>query len=390
MRAGEIPAGWWQASDGRWYPPETHPDPRWRAHLTALARVAAPPPSPLLPPPQPVEPVAASSGESSSNVLTRRFGRLPLWAWATSAVVALFAVATLVGPDDTALETVAGTGSSTVPTLLQRSSVTEIAPTTTRPVPAPTTTSTTPTTAVRAAVSPSTAPATTATTAVPAKPAAVAIRKGARIEPVTVARIVDGDTFEASLPDGSTRRVRLAAIDAPELSNCGGSEAAAALGQLISGWQLVLELGEKAATDQYDRLLAYVYRSDGVFVNVAIIANGYAIDRFYGDNAIHRAAYQAAQADAEANGRGATACRASTTVAPTTTARPSIPQPTAPQPFVPQPPPTTVAPPTTAAGSGVYYANCTAARAAGAAPLYAGDSGYRAALDRDSDGIACE
>ena len=40
--------------------------------------------------------------------------------------------------------------------------------------------------------------------------------------------------------------------------------------------------------------------------------------------------------------------------------------------------------------SGVYYANCKEARAAGAAPLYLGESGYRAELDRDHDGIACE
>jgi len=38
----------------------------------------------------------------------------------------------------------------------------------------------------------------------------------------------------------------------------------------------------------------------------------------------------------------------------------------------------------------VYYENCTAARAAGAAPIYRGEPGYRSALDRDNDGIACE
>lgn len=38
----------------------------------------------------------------------------------------------------------------------------------------------------------------------------------------------------------------------------------------------------------------------------------------------------------------------------------------------------------------VYYANCTAARAAGAAPILVGQPGYRPALDRDHDGIACE
>ncbi|MCL3777212.1 excalibur calcium-binding domain-containing protein [Actinomyces sp. 186855] len=37
-----------------------------------------------------------------------------------------------------------------------------------------------------------------------------------------------------------------------------------------------------------------------------------------------------------------------------------------------------------------YYANCTEARQAGAAPLYVGDPGYRSGLDRDKDGIACE
>ncbi|MEU1756727.1 excalibur calcium-binding domain-containing protein [Micromonospora matsumotoense] len=38
----------------------------------------------------------------------------------------------------------------------------------------------------------------------------------------------------------------------------------------------------------------------------------------------------------------------------------------------------------------VYYANCTAVRAAGAAPIRRGDPGYSRKLDRDGDGIACE
>lgn len=49
------------------------------------------------------------------------------------------------------------------------------------------------------------------------------------------------------------------------------------------------------------------------------------------------------------------------------------------------------APATTSAPSaGVYYANCAAARAAGAAPLSRGEPGYRSALDADNDGVACE
>lgn len=38
----------------------------------------------------------------------------------------------------------------------------------------------------------------------------------------------------------------------------------------------------------------------------------------------------------------------------------------------------------------VYYASCAQVRAAGAAPLHRGEPGYRAGLDRDNDGTACD
>ncbi len=38
----------------------------------------------------------------------------------------------------------------------------------------------------------------------------------------------------------------------------------------------------------------------------------------------------------------------------------------------------------------VYYRYCEDARQAGAAPLFRGHPGYRDALDRDGDGVACE
>lgn len=37
-----------------------------------------------------------------------------------------------------------------------------------------------------------------------------------------------------------------------------------------------------------------------------------------------------------------------------------------------------------------FYANCKEAKAAGAAPMYKGDPGYRPELDRDGDGSACD
>jgi Excalibur calcium-binding domain len=42
------------------------------------------------------------------------------------------------------------------------------------------------------------------------------------------------------------------------------------------------------------------------------------------------------------------------------------------------------------AAAGASYGNCAQAKAAGAAPLYAGQPGYAKKLDRDGDGVACE
>ncbi|WP_394352794.1 excalibur calcium-binding domain-containing protein [Bifidobacterium longum] len=36
------------------------------------------------------------------------------------------------------------------------------------------------------------------------------------------------------------------------------------------------------------------------------------------------------------------------------------------------------------------YANCSEARAAGAAPIYQGQPGHSSKFDRDHDGVACE
>lgn len=60
------------------------------------------------------------------------------------------------------------------------------------------------------------------------------------------------------------------------------------------------------------------------------------------------------------------------------------------QPATPQPQQETPAPAPTPAPQNVYYANCSAAKVAGAAPIYKGQPGYSSKLDRDGDGIACE
>jgi hypothetical protein len=56
----------------------------------------------------------------------------------------------------------------------------------------------------------------------------------------------------------------------------------------------------------------------------------------------------------------------------------------------PAPPVATTAPATSSIPDATYYSSCSAVRAAGKAPLHRGDPGYRAGLDRDNDGVACE
>ncbi|MFN3601961.1 MAG: excalibur calcium-binding domain-containing protein [Dietzia sp.] len=63
------------------------------------------------------------------------------------------------------------------------------------------------------------------------------------------------------------------------------------------------------------------------------------------------------------------------------------PEPVPPPPPAPEP---VYTPPPAPVQQSTYYANCAAARAAGAAPIMRGEPGYAPKLDRDNDGVACE
>jgi Protein of unknown function (DUF1524)/Excalibur calcium-binding domain len=93
-----------------------------------------------------------------------------------------------------------------------------------------------------------------------------------------------------------------------------------------------------------------------------------------------------ATATAAGTAPGATASAAMpSTAAPMSTAPPTA-APAAP----PAAPPASSEPSAPAQDSGVVYANCDAVRAAGAAPIHAGQPGYSRKLDRDGDDIGCE
>jgi len=122
---------------------------------------------------------------------------------------------------------------------------------------------------------------------------------------VRVARVIDGDTIE--LADGE--RVRYLGMDTPETVNpkkpvqCYGPEASARNHELLDG-QAVRLVRDVEDTDMYGRLLRYVYLPDGTFVNMVLVADGYARVYTWPPNIAHTREFQAAQAQAKAAGRG--------------------------------------------------------------------------------------
>ena len=98
-----------------------------------------------------------------------------------------------------------------------------------------------------------------------------------------VVRIVDGDTI-AVVRGGQEVKVRLIGVDTPETVHPSkpveayGKEASRFTTNLLKGEKvyLVRDPTKAEQSDQYGRLLAFVYRApDGLFVNAEIIRQGY-------------------------------------------------------------------------------------------------------------------
>ncbi|HWO07090.1 MAG TPA: thermonuclease family protein [Candidatus Paceibacterota bacterium] len=107
-----------------------------------------------------------------------------------------------------------------------------------------------------------------------------------------VTKIIDGDTIAVSI-DGKTETVRLIGIDTPETVDtrvevqCFGAESFAKLRSLLTNRKVSLEIDEgEGERDKYKRLLAYVFRDDGLFINKYMVEEGYAYEYTY-DTAYH-------------------------------------------------------------------------------------------------------
>ncbi len=126
----------------------------------------------------------------------------------------------------------------------------------------------------------------------------------------TVVRVVDGDTVVVEVA-GAEESIRLIGIDTPESvardrpNECYGVEASDRLAALLPAGTAVQLSRDVEPRDVYDRLLAYVQRSsDGLFVNAAQVADGYAEAKDYPPNTAYRDDFEQAERTARQAGLG--------------------------------------------------------------------------------------
>ena len=128
---------------------------------------------------------------------------------------------------------------------------------------------------------PTTAPATRAGATRPPTPAAPGPTAQpdeppdgdrAEVTHVFVTHVFDGDTIEVER-DGRAYRLRYIGVDTPERDEPFYQDAFDFNRDLVAD-EVVTLVRDVSETDQYGRLLRYVYLSDGTFVNAAVISSG--------------------------------------------------------------------------------------------------------------------
>ena len=131
----------------------------------------------------------------------------------------------------------------------------------------------------------------------------------------TVVQVVDGDTVVIDF-DGREEPVRLIGIDTPETVHpdrpveCFGPEASAYAAELLTPGTEVEVTRDIVDRDDYGRLLGYLHRSDGLFVNEELVRRGFAVPLRIEPNVTHAQAFVDAARAAEAEDLGLwAACR---------------------------------------------------------------------------------
>lgn len=105
--------------------------------------------------------------------------------------------------------------------------------------------------------------------------------------PYTVVKVLDGDTFDVKV-EKQIVRARMLGVDTPETIDprkpvqCFGKEASKETKKLLMKHSVKLQIDStQSLTDKFGRLLAYVYRDDGLFINEFLVENGYAHEYTY-------------------------------------------------------------------------------------------------------------
>jgi len=126
-------------------------------------------------------------------------------------------------------------------------------------------------------------------------------------QPATVNYVHDGDTIFLSTPADPNLKVRLLAVDTPEIGDdaeCYGDEATAFTRTLLPEGATVYTLPDVEPLDQYGRSLLFVWTTDGELVNYSLVQGGYAEAVFIGQNTLWDDEFEAAEDAAMDAGAG--------------------------------------------------------------------------------------
>jgi len=125
-----------------------------------------------------------------------------------------------------------------------------------------------------------------------------------------VTAVVDGDTIKIDM-NGTAETLRLIGIDTPETVDprkpvqCFGKEASSKAKELLSGQSVRIEKDStQGDRDKYDRLLAYIWREDGLFYNEYMVKQGYAHEYTYDNPYKYQTQFKADEAYARQNQLG--------------------------------------------------------------------------------------
>ena len=118
-----------------------------------------------------------------------------------------------------------------------------------------------------------------------------------------VLKIIDGDTIDVRLKDGTEERVRYIGIDTPERDEKCYQEASDHNATLVEGDPVKL-IKDTSERDKYGRLVRYICNSQGVFVNAQLISEGMAYAyRYHPDTGFARQ-FKLLEQEAAQAGRG--------------------------------------------------------------------------------------